>query len=212
MQLYSYWRSSSAYRVRIALNLKQIDHELIPVNLAPGQDQQLSAAYRAQNPQMLVPMLIDGDVRITQSLAICEYLDAEHPEPALVDGDAARQAEIRSLALLVACEIQPLNNLRVLKYLKDPGGLSQDQVDAWYRHWIASGFEALETRLAAQPGPWACGPEPGLVDCVLIPQLYNAHRFDCPLDSYPRIRQIEALSLDHPAFIAAHPDNQADKP
>ncbi len=212
MQLYSYWRSSSAYRVRIALNLKGLDYELLPINLAPGANEQLTPAYRTLNPQGLVPLLIDGPLRLSQSLAICEHLDQRQPEPPLLPGDPAQQLAIRELALAIACEIQPLNNLRVLKYLKDELGQDQAAVNRWYRQWITVGFDALETRLGDRAGPWCFGASPSLADCLLLPQLYNARRFDCPLDRYPRILEVEAVASNHDAFVRAHPDAQPDRP
>lgn len=210
MILHDYYRSSAAYRVRIALNLKGVSVRSESCHLRLGA--QYSAAYRAINPQGLVPALDDEGALLTQSLAILEYLDEIHPAPPLLPKTPLARARVRSLAQVIACDIHPLNNLRVLKYLKEPLGHSQPSINQWIAHWIAEGFGALETRLAreAETGLWCHGDTPGLADCVLIPQLYNARRFSVALDPYPILQRIEARAATHPAFLAAHPAQQPD--
>ncbi|MCL7941400.1 maleylacetoacetate isomerase [Halomonas sp. ATCH28] len=209
--LYGYYRSSAAYRVRIALNLKGLDYEQAPVNLVKGE-QRLDANL-ARNPQGLVPSLVtDHGLVLNQSLAICEYLDERHPEPPLLPADAEGRARVRSLAQLVACEIHPLNNLRVLKYLVGELGLDDEAKLSWYRHWIAEGFAALETQLSreAGSGDFCHGDTPSLADICLIPQVYNAERFACDLSHYPTIRRIAANCRALPAFSQAAPEAQPD--
>lgn len=202
--LYDYWRSSASYRVRIALNLKGIEHERVVVNLLEGAQQ--AQDYRARNPQGLVPMLeIDGRAFV-QSLAIISYLDATRPEPPLVPADPADAAHVRALALLVACDIHPLNNLRVLKYLKDELGREQEARDAWYRHWVGEGFAALEAMAAPRAGRFLFGDAPTLADICLVPQMFNARRLAVPLDAYPTLVRADAEANRLPAFALAHPD------
>lgn len=209
--LYSYWRSSASYRVRMALNLKGLEYEIRPVHLVRDGGEQFSTAYSALNPQQLVPTLVDGDQVITQSMAMLEYLEERHPEPALLPADPAGRARVRALAQLIACEIHPLNNLRVLKYLGGPAGLDENARQAWYRHWVENGLAAVEKLLDhSQTGRFCHGDEPGLADCCLLPQVYNAHRFACDLEPMPRIRRIcEELST-LPAVRQAMPENQPD--
>lgn len=202
--LYDYFRSSAAYRVRIALNLKGVDYEQRSINLAEGV--QKGDDYRAVNPQGFVPCLeIDGHT-LTQSLSIAVYLDQTIPEPPLMPRDPVDGAHVRSLALMVACDIHPLNNLRVLKYLTGELGVSEAQKDEWYRHWIAEGLAALEAMAKARAGAYLFGDEPTLADVCLVPQLYNARRFNVPLDPYPYLRRADETATAHPAFAAAHPD------
>jgi len=204
--LYDYWRSSAAYRVRIALNLKGVDYESRPVDLR--DDAQKSADYRALNPQGLVPMLeIDGH-RLTQSVAIINYLDLRYPNQPLLPAAAAERAHVVAMAMAIACDIHPLNNLRVLKYLKNELGHSQDEVDAWYRHWLTEGLPAIEAMAAPQAGKFLFGNAPTGADVCLIPQLYNARRFDVPLDAYPTLLRAEDNANQMEAFAAAHPDRQ----
>ena len=211
--LYTYYRSSAAYRVRIALNLKGMPYTAVPVHLVKDGGQHRSAAYRARNPQALVPAfeLEDGTV-LTQSLAIMEYLDEVQPEPALLPADAIGRARVRALAQAIACDIHPVNNLRVLQYLSQQLGISAEQKDAWYRHWVATGLQGLEALLADHPstGRFCHGDTPTLADCCLVPQLYNARRFQCPLDAYPTIQRIAAACETLPAFQQAAPEVQPD--
>jgi len=204
--LYDYWRSSAAYRVRIALNLKGIDYESRQVDLRA--DEQKSADYRRLNPQGLVPMLeIDGH-RLTQSLAILNYLDLRYPNQPLLPASAAERAHVVAMAMTVACDIHPLNNLRVLKYLKNEFGHSQDEIDAWYAHWIAEGLPALEELAAPTAGKFLFGDAPTGADVCLVPQLYNARRYDVPLDNYPTLLRADENANKLDAFAAAHPDRQ----
>jgi maleylacetoacetate isomerase len=204
--LYDYYRSSAAYRVRIALNLKGVDYEVRPVNLL--ESEQRGDDYRELNPQGLVPMLeIDGH-RLTQSLAIIVYLDQCFPDPPLVPRDAADGAHVRAMALAVACDIHPLNNLRVLKYLKGQLGRPQEEVDAWYAHWITQGLAPLEAIAKAGAGPFMFGDEPTLADVCLVPQLFNARRYNVPLAPYPALLRADENANRIEAFAAAHPDRQ----
>ena len=204
--LYDYWRSSAAYRVRIALNLKGVDYEQRPINLAAGE--QKAADYRAVNPQGLVPLLeIDGQ-RITQSLAIIVYLDQTIADPPLMPRDPAEGAHVRAMALTIACDIHPLNNLRVLKYLKGTLGVAEDAKDEWYRHWVVEGFTALEAMAAPRAGDFLFGDEPSIADICLVPQMYNARRFEVAVDSYPTLVRADANANRIQAFARAHPDNQ----
>ena len=204
--LYDYYRSSAAYRVRIALNLKGIDYESRPVNLLHSE--QRGEDYRALNPQGLVPMLeIDGH-RLTQSLSIMVYLDQCFPEPPLMPRDPVDGAHVRAMALTVACDIHPLNNLRVLKYLSNELGLPQEERDAWYIHWIREGLPALETLAKLGAGTFLFGDEPTIADVCLVPQLFNARRFNVPLEDYPTLLRAEENACALDAFAAAHPDRQ----
>lgn len=212
MKLYTYYRSSAAYRVRIALNLKGLEAEPLYRHLRKGE--QRAPDYLALNPQGLLPTLIDGPVTIGQSLAILEYLEETHPEPALLPSDPAGRARVRQLAQLVACDIHPLNNLKVLNFISSPDGLGLDEAARlhWYRHWIADGFGALERLLAeGRPeGAFCHGAAPGLADCCLVPQVYNAERFEVDLSAYPTIQAVNAACLALPAFAGAAPDSQPD--
>jgi maleylacetoacetate isomerase len=205
--LHDYFRSSASYRVRIALNLKGVDYDQHNVNLAHG-DQKL-AAFRARNPQGLVPCLeIDGHF-LTQSLAICDYLDATHKANPFVPSDPADRAHVLALALTVACDIHPLNNLRILKYLTGELGVANDAKDEWYRHWVIDGLTALEALAAPRAGNFLFGDAPTLADICLIPQLYNARRFAVSILPFPTLRRVDETASGHPAFAAAHPDRQA---
>ncbi|MEJ7806621.1 MAG: maleylacetoacetate isomerase [Telluria sp.] len=212
MKLYDYFRSSAAYRVRIGLHLKGLSYESIPVHLVRDGGEQLTSAYRAVNPSALVPALEDDGAIFTQSLAILEYLDEMHPMAPLMPRDALGRARVRALALSIACDIHPLNNLRVLRYLVKQGGLSEDAKSAWYVHWVQEGFAALETTLAASgdTGRFCHGDTPTLADCVLVPQVFNASRFGIDLTPYPTIMRIDAACQGVPAFAAAHPGQQPD--
>jgi maleylacetoacetate isomerase len=204
--LYDYFRSSAAYRVRIALNLKGVDYESRQVDLREGE--QSSSEYRALNPQGLVPMLEIEGHRLTQSLAIINYLDVRFPNQPLLPASAAERAHVVAMAMAIACDIHPLNNLRVLKYLKNELGHSQDEVDAWYAHWIGEGLPALEAMAAPGAGKFLCGDAPTGADVCLVPQLFNARRFNVPLDSYPTLLRADENANRLEAFAAAHPDRQ----
>ena len=210
MKLYSYFRSSAAYRVRIALKLKGLDYEYIPVHLQKGE--QRADAYRATNPQGLVPTLADDRGTFTQSLAIIEYLEERYPEPPLLPATPEARARVRALALAIACEIHPLDNLRVLQYLTRTLGVTEDAKNAWYRHWVDLGLAALEKQLAtdAATGEFCHGATPTLADICLVPQLANARRFAIPLDPYPTLTRIESACAALPAFAAAAPAQQPD--
>ncbi|WP_017937710.1 maleylacetoacetate isomerase [Zestomonas thermotolerans] len=211
--LYSYWRSSAAYRVRIALNLKGLAYRQVPVHLVRDGGQQHSADYRALNPQELVPLLVDeeaGGVRIAQSLAILEYLDEVFPVPSLLPGEPELRAQVRALAMHVACDIHPLNNLRVLQYLSAELGVAEEAKNAWYRHWVERGLAAVEEGLAAFGGRLSLGQRPGYLEACLIPQLYNARRFGCELSGFPRLLALEDRCLALDAFKAAAPEAQPD--
>jgi maleylacetoacetate isomerase len=204
--LYDYFRSSAAYRVRIALNLKGVEYESRQVDLRA--DEQKSDGYRSLNPQGLVPMLeIDGH-RLTQSLAIINYLDLRFANQPLLPAAAAERAHVVAMALTVACDIHPLNNLRVLKYLKAELGHSQEEIDRWYAHWIREGLPALEAMAAPTAGKFLFGNAPTGADVCLIPQLYNARRFDVPIDDFPTLLRAEENANKLEAFAAAHPDRQ----
>jgi maleylpyruvate isomerase len=207
--LYTYFRSSAAYRVRIALNLKGLTAEMVPIHLQKQGGLNRKPEYRAINPQMRVPALkLDsGDVLI-QSLAIIEYLDEAHPQPALLPDDLIARAKVRALAQLTACDIHPLNNVGPLRYLKNQLGQAQAQIDAWYRHWILDGFDALEALIEASP--YACGKEVTLADICLVPQVYNARRFNVALERFPKIAAVEEACNQLPAFERARPENQPD--
>lgn len=208
--LYSYFRSSAAYRVRIALNLKGLDYEIRPVHLVKGE--QGEDDYRALNPQGLVPTLVDEGRVIGQSIAILEYLEETRPEPPLLPAAPDGRARVRQIADAIACDIHPLNNLRVLRHLKNELGTDEAARHRWYAHWIREGFVALERILAAdgQSSDFCHGDRPGYADCFLIPQLYNAHRFDVPLEDFPIIRRIEANCLALDPFRRAAPEVQPD--
>ena len=209
MKLYTYFRSSAAYRVRIALNLKGLAYEAISIHLTKDGGVQHSAPFRAVNPQGRVPALaLDNGDTITQSLAIIEYLDETHPKPPLLPADPVARAKIRAVADLIACDIHPLNNLIALQYLKRELKHEQPTIDTWYHHWILQGFAALETML--NPGPYSFGNEVTLADICLVPQVFNARRLKVPLDKFPNIVAVDAACLKLPAFDKARPENQPD--
>jgi maleylpyruvate isomerase len=209
LKLYSYFRSSAAYRARIALNLKGLPYETLPVHLIKDGGHNRRPEYRAVNPQMRVPALVapGGEVLI-QSLAIIEYLDETHPEPPFLPKDPIGRAKVRGLAELIACDIHPLNNTSPLRYLKHQMHQEQSAIDAWYHHWVREGFEALEALLT--PGPYACGPSVTLADICLVPQVANARRLKVPLDAFPKIVAVDTACLKLPAFDKARPENQPD--
>ncbi len=210
MKLYTYFRSSAAYRVRIALNLKGIAVEMVPVQLVKDGGEQTKPDYLARNPQGLVPALeLDDGTVLTQSLAIIEYLEQVRPMPRLVPPDPIMAAKVRAVALAIACDTHPLNNLRVLNYLKGPLGHSQAEVDAWYRYWIVEGgLQAVERLITGDP--FCFGAAPTLADVVLVPQVFNARRFDVALDHLPKILAVDAACARLEAFAKAHPTQQAD--
>ncbi len=206
--LHDYWRSGTSYRTRIALNLKGVAFESRPVDLRAGQ--QASDGYRSLNPQGLVPALQVGGEVLTQSPAILEWIEETFPDPPLLPRDALGRAQVRAMAALVACDIHPLNNLRVLKALKGEFEADQATLNSWAGRWIHPGFAALETLVARHGAGWAWGATPSLADCGLVPQVYSARRFKIDLAAYPRLVAIEAAAAVHPAFVAAHPERQPD--
>ncbi len=209
MQLYNYFRSSASYRVRIALALKGLDYEYKPVHLV--QNEQFNESYAAVSASRLVPTLVDGDQVITQSLAIVEYLDQTHPEPPLLPKDAVGRARVRALAYDIACEIHPLNNLRVLRYLVRDMKLSEDDKNRWYRHWVETGLETVERQLAdARTGRFCHGDTPTLADITLVPQVFNAQRFECRLDHVPTAMRVFEACMRLPAFDATQPSKCPD--
>jgi maleylacetoacetate isomerase/maleylpyruvate isomerase len=210
MKLYTYFRSSAAYRARIALNLKGVTHEAVPIDLRPGAHR--LPEYLAVNPQGLVPALEDGGAVIGQSLAIIEYLEEAYPLPPLLPRAPLDRARVRSLALAIACDIHPLNNLRVLNYLRSPLAHDDARVNAWYRHWIAEGFRALEeeAKRASGDGRHMFGAEVTLADVCLVPQMFNARRFKCDVEPFPTLRAICSHLETLPAFAQAAPDAQPD--
>lgn len=209
MKLYTYFRSSAAYRVRIALNLKGLPYEMASIHLTKDGGQQHKPDFHSINPQERVPALrLSGGEVLTQSLAIIEYLDEIHPEPALLPADALDRAHVRAIAQMVACDIHPLNNLVSLQYLKRVLKHEQPEIDAWYHHWVIEGFKAIEAMI--EPHPYACGSHVTLADVCLIPQVFNARRLKVPLDAFPRIVAVEAACLKLSAFDKARPENQPD--
>ncbi len=209
MQLHTYYRSSAAYRARIALALKGIDYEPAFVHLLKDGGQQRAPAYKALNPLGLIPTLVDGEAVVPQSLAILEYLEETHPSPALLPADAAGRAQVRAMALTVACDIHPLNNLRVLNYLRGTLGQGEEAVKAWIVHWIIEGFTALE-KMVADGGRFCWGDVPSFADICLVPQMFNARRFGLDLSAFPKLSAIDAHCQTLDAFKAAAPGNQPD--
>ncbi len=213
MKLYSYFRSSASFRVRIALALKGLSYDYIPVHLVKGGGEQFSTGYKAMNPAGLVPVLQDDDGSVlTQSLAIIEYLEESRPNPPLLPADPVGRARVRALGLSIACEIHPLNNLRVLGYLTKTLGVTEEQKNAWYRHWVETGLEAVEAMLAgdARTGAFCHGDVPTLADVLLVPQIFNAQRFNCCLDHVPTVMRIHEHCLTVPAFASSVPAQQPD--
>jgi len=214
MKLYSYWRSTAAYRVRLALNLKDLDYETVTVSLLPGEAEHRQEDYRERNPQMLVPFLEDGDFGVGQSQAILEYLEETSPATPLLPDSAKQRAAVRSFCNSICCDIHPLNNLRVLVYLKEELGVSDDVRDTWYGHWIHEGFRSAElvAQEHAEKGPFVFGDSATLADCCLIPQIYNARRFNIPIDKFPRLVEIDAHCNGLEEFAIAIPERQPDAP
>jgi maleylpyruvate isomerase len=212
LKLYGFFRSSATYRARIVLNVKDLPYESIAVDLRAGASAQRAPQFLALNPEGLVPVLVDGDHAINQSLAIAEYLEEKHPAPALLPRDPVQRATVRALALAIACDIHPLNNLRVLNYLRGPMGLADAAVDGWYAHWIAQGFAALEREVekTSSRGRYMFSDAVSLADVFLVPQMFNARRMQCDVGPYPRLRGICAHLEALPAFAAAAPDAQPE--
>ena len=212
MKLYTYFRSSAAYRVRIALNLKGLSYQAVPVHLLKNGGEQHQDDYRRINPSGLLPAFQDDWITLTQSMAIIEYLEEAHPTVPLLPQDAPGRARVRELAQIIGCDIHPINNLRVLSYLVKQLGLSEQAKTEWYRHWVIEGFQSLEAHLARDPGagPFCHGDRPTIADCYLVPQVFNAQRFDIDVAAFPNIARINALCTDLPAFTAAHPSRQPD--
>lgn len=212
MKLYSYFRSSAAWRVRIALAFKGISHETAFVHLLKDGGQHRQAEYRSMNPSGLIPYLEDGDAGFGQSMAILEYIEETHPSPALLPKSPVERARVRELANAIACDIHPLNNLRILQYLTGELGHGEDEKLAWYRHWVAVGFEAVEGLLpdAVVQGGYCFGADVTIADCCLAPQVFNAKRFDCPLDEFPKIGAVNDRLMELPAFRDTTPDVQPD--
>ncbi len=212
MKLYTYFRSSGSFRVRIALNLKGLHSTYEPVHLRRNGGEQFTPEFRKLNPQALVPVLEDGGELLTQSLAILEYLEEVYPDPPLLPKEAVARARVRAMALNIACEIHPLNNLRVLGYLKKELQVTEEAKLTWYQHWVELGFQALETQLSQnrELGPFCYGQSPTIADCCLVPQLFNARRFGCDLSSFPTLIAIERRCNELAAFRSAAPDRQPD--
>ncbi len=212
LSLHTYFRSSASYRVRIALELKALPYNPLPVHLVRGGGEQHAAAFAALNPAELVPVLHDGGVTLTQSMAIIEYLDELHPLPPLLPGSAAERARIRAISQTIACEIHPLNNLRVLQWLESHAGMDSQARSGWYAHWVSEGFRALESMLAhnGSTGRFCHGDTPTMADCCLVPQIYNAERFAVSMEPYPTLRRIHGACLEMAAFQRAAPQVQAD--
>ena len=204
MELFNYFRSSASYRVRIALALKGLDYDYRSVHLQ--RNEQLAEPYSSVSLSRLVPLLRDGEHLVTQSLAIIEYLEETHPQPPLLPADAPGRARVRALAMDIACEIHPLNNLRVLRYLVGAMGVSEDDKNRWYRHWVETGLEVVERHLAASPGTYCHGDSPTLADCVLVPQIFNARRFDCRLDHVPHVMRVFDACMKLEAFEKTRPE------
>lgn len=212
LRLYGYWRSSAAYRLRIALNLKAIPYEAISVNIAPESSAQKEDAFKALNPQMRVPVLETGAGALTQSMAILEWLEEAYPETPILPSTPFERARCRAFADVIACDVHPLNNLSVLQAIKHELGADQDQVSAWYADWILRGFAALETVAATRDGVFLFDEHPGLAEICLVPQIYNARRYEVDLGAFPALLEIDAACHALPAFQAAIPDNQPDAP
>ncbi len=208
MELFNFFRSSASYRVRIALALKGLDYAYRPVHLS--KNEQFNESYAAVSASRLVPLLRDGDLTLTQSMAIIEYLEEAYPQPPLLPLGLAERARVRALSQDIACEIHPLNNLRVLRYLVRDLKLSEDDKNRWYRHWVETGLEVVERQLAAQPSLYCHGDSPTMADCVLVPQLFNARRFECKLEQVPQVMRVFDACMKLPAFEQTRPENCPD--
>jgi maleylacetoacetate isomerase len=208
MELFNYFRSSASYRVRIALALKGLPFDYRPVHLQ--KNEHIAESYAAVSAARLVPLLKDGDHHVHQSLAIIEYLDETHPEPPLLPANALDRARARALALDIACEIHPVNNLRVLRYLVHDMGVSEESKNRWYRHWVETGLEVVERQLAAAPATYCVGDLPGLADCTLVPQIFNAQRFNCRLDHVPNVMRVFENCMKLDAFEGTRPEKCPD--
>ncbi len=208
MELFNFCRSSASYRVRIALALKGLDYTYRSVHLA--RNEQFTESYTAVSASRLVPLLHDGDLALTQSMAIIEYLDETYPQPPLLPATPAARARVRALALDIACEIHPLNNLRVLRYLVHDLKVSEDDKNRWYRHWVESGLEVVERQLAAVPGRYCHGDTPGLADCALVPQIFNARRFNCNTSHVPNVMRVFDACMQLPSFEETRPEKCPD--
>jgi maleylacetoacetate isomerase len=208
MELYNYFRSSASFRVRIALALKGLDYDYKAVHLQKSE--QMQESYASVSASRLVPLLRDGETVLTQSMAIIEYLDETHPAPPLLPGTPAERARVRALAQDIACEVHPLNNLRVLRYLVRDLKVSEDDKNRWYRHWVETGLAVVDQQLAARPGTYCHGDTPTLADCVLVPQIFNARRFDCRTDHVPHVMRVFDACMKLPAFEQSRPENCPD--
>ncbi len=210
--LYDYFRSSASFRVRIALNLKSVKHELKEVHLVHDGGQQHSDAYKALNSQELVPTLVDGDMTLTQSMAILEYIEEQYPKPSLLPGDLVQKSKIRSMAQLIACDVHPLNNLRILKYLKLKLKVEDEDKSRWYQHWVTLGFTSVEAMLGevSRQSRYCFGDQVSMADLCLIPQVYNAYRFKCNMDVFPKIAEIYQNCMKHEAFVKAAPNDWSE--
>ena len=214
IRLYSYWRSSAAYRVRIALNLKHLQHEIAPVSLLPGISEHRQEEYRSLNPQMLIPYLVDGDIGVAQSQAILEYLEDTYPQDTLLPTSLPDRAAVRSFSNSICCDVHPLNNLRVLQFLKTAFSADENQISSWYAHWVHDGFDAAEqvAREFAHRGPYVIGKSVSLADTCLVPQMYNARRYNVPVDRFPRLVDIVDACNELEPFKLAMPEQQPDSP
>jgi maleylacetoacetate isomerase/maleylpyruvate isomerase len=210
MRLYTHFRSSAAFRVRIALNLKRVAYEAVAVHFTRNGGEQRQPEFLARNPQGLVPVLDDAGTILTQSLAIIEYLDSRYPEPRLIPAAPVARARVQALAQIVACDTHPLNNLRVLQYLRSELALDETAVKRWVQHWIGESFRAFEAAVATSGGRYCCGDTVSLADVCLVPQMYNARRFDCDLSPYPMLAGVANRLRAEPAFAAAAPESQPD--
>ncbi|HGF7475990.1 TPA: maleylacetoacetate isomerase [Vibrio mimicus] len=208
--LYGYWRSSAAYRVRIALNIKQLTYESRAVHLSKDGGEQHHATFHHLNPSELIPVLIDGEFHLNQSLAIIEYLDEIYPEPRLIPARGAERYQVKALALDIAADIHPINNLRILQYLSAELAVSEDKKNTWYRHWIDTGFRGLEEKLSQTAGEFSVGNRLSLVDVCLVPQVYNAERFNLDMSCYPTLQRVAETLRALPAVVKAAPENQPD--